>query len=387
MIKLSNAALNVIGQPMFNLLDKVEKLERAGKSIIHFELGEPDFDTPANITDACINSLNNGNTHYVNSKGLFKFREAIVKTTIKSRGFEPSIEQVLVTPGANAIVYLAISCIANPGDEVIIPDPGFPTYYSALSFCGVKPVTVPLHEINKFQLDPEDLEKKITNKTRMIIINSPSNPTGSIIPPDSLKKIAEICEKNNIFLLSDEIYGRMKFQKEDFFCPGSLDSCKHRTIILNGFSKAFAMTGWRLGVAIGPEPVIEKMSLALQTIVSCVPPFIQDAGIEAITGDQSAADNMMIEYKKRRDLLVDGLNKINGIRCILPEGALYAFPNIEGTGFSSEEFANYILEKAGVALLPGTNFGKMGEGFIRMCYVTKEQNILEGLSRISSALR
>ena len=373
---------------MFKMLDKVQKMERAGNRILHFELGEPNFDTPPNITEAACMALRNGETHYTSSMGLYSFREAIQQTTLISRGFKPDIEQILVTPGANAIIYLAVSCLVNPGEEVIVPDPGFPTYYSAIRYCGAVPVTVPLHESNRFRLNPDDLTRRISSKTRLIIINSPSNPTGGVMTPDEINEVARIAEKNDIYLLSDEIYARMLFPGSSrFHTPAALDQCRERTIIINGFSKAFAMTGWRLGVAIGPREVMEKMGLVVQTIVSCVPPFIQLAGIEAIKGDQTAIASMLNEYRQRRDVLVAGLNNIPGISCVEPEGALYAFPNISGTGMSSEEFADFALEKAGVALLPGNNFGSCGEGFVRLCYVNSLAHIEQAIGQLAQAIR
>ena len=385
---LSVAANNVEGQPMFKVLDKVQRLERSGREILHFELGEPNFDTPPNIIEAACNALRAGETHYASSMGLYSFREIVQETTEKSRGFKPEIDQILVTPGANAIIYLAVSCLVNPGEEVIVPDPGFPTYYSAIKYCGAVPVSVPLYESNHFRMNPEDLRKRITSKTRLIILNSPSNPTGAVMTPEEIDEVARIAEEHDIYLLSDEIYARMVFDGGNHFhTPARLDKCKERTIIINGFSKAFAMTGWRLGVAIGPKEVIEKMGLVVQTIVSCVPPFIQLAGIEAIKGDQSLIEKMMAEYQKRRDILVAGLNNIPGIKCIKPEGALYVFPNIAGTGMTSEEFADFALEKAGVALLPGNNFGEHGQGFVRLCYVNTLENIELAIKKLAQAIK
>lgn len=388
MKNLSIAANNVQGQPMFRLLDKVQKIERSGKTVLHFELGEPDFDTPNNIIQAACDSLKSGNTHYVNSMGLYGFREVIRETTKKTRGFEPDINQIMVTPGANSIIFMAISCLVNPGEEVIIPDPGFPTYFSAIKYCGAKIVNVPLYEKNNFRLNPDDLRSRITSKTRLIIINSPSNPTGAVMTSDEILDVAKIAQEHDIYLLSDEIYARMVFDgSSSFYSPAVLDKCQERTIIINGFSKAFAMTGWRLGVAIGPSNVIEKMSLILQTIVSCVPPFIQDAGIEAIIGDQNPINQMLNEYKKRRDLLVEGLNNIKGINCVKPDGAIYAFPNITKTGMTSEQFSDFALDKAGVAILPGNNFGAYGEGYVRLCYVNSPDKIQLAIEKLKLALK
>lgn len=385
MKSLSEAALNVEGQPMFKTLNRIEELERLGRKIIHFELGEPNFDTPKNITNSAIQALEDGDTHYVNSYGKYKLRCAVQDTTFKSRLFKPDLDQILITPGANAIIFLCLSCLVNKGEEVIIPDPGFPTYYSAAKFVGAKIVRVPLYESNSFRLNPKDLLKKITSKTRLIIINSPSNPTGSMMTSEELIEVAKIAEKYDIYLLSDEIYGRMVFSDSDkFFSPGIHDHCKERTIIANGFSKAFAMTGWRLGVAIGPKEVIEKMMLVVQTINSCVPGFIQAGGLEAISGDKSGLNLMMKAYKKNRDYLIKNLNLIQGISCLEPKGAIYAFPNISKTGMSSDDFANYLLERCNIAVLPGNNFGQYGEGYVRFSYTVPYTDIVEAIDRMKN---
>lgn len=382
MKSLSNISHKLLGQPMFKTLSKVLELERAGRNILHFELGDPDFDTPANITDAACKSLLNGETHYTNSMGLYDFRQAVCETTLKSRGYKPSLEQVLVSPGANSIIYLTILCTVNPGDEVIIPDPGFPTYISSVKACNAVPVKVPIREEDNFCINPDEIEKLITDKTRLLIINSPSNPTGAVTGKEDLMRIYDIAEKHDIFLLSDEVYARMIYGDVQFASPSFKDQCKSRTIILNGFSKAFAMTGWRLGVAIGPEELIKKMGLLVETIVSCVPPFIQRAGIEAITGDQAPIKAMCDEYKQRRDILVRGLNTVKGINCLSPDGAIYVFPNIKGTGLSSDAFCEYVLDKASIALLPGNNFGALGEGYVRMCYASGIEHIEEAIKRL-----
>ena len=372
---------------MFKVLAAVQQLERQGENVVHFEIGDPDFSTPKNIVNAACESLRKGETHYTSSIGLTDFREVICQTTENTRGFSPQISQVLVAPGANILIYYAIRCLVNSGDEVLVPDPGFPTYYSVLKFCGVAPVRVPLREENGFRMNPEDVRKCITDKTRLIIINSPQNPTGSVMTPAEIEEIYTIAEENDIYLYSDEIYARMMFDDAvPFYSPGKIDKGLKRTIIANGFSKAFAMTGWRLGVAIGPEDVIEKMGLLLQTTSSCVSPFVQRAGIEAIQGDQSEVREMMRVYRRRRDLLVNGLNSLPGVNCLKPDGAFYVFPNIKKTGHTSESFAHLMLEKAKVALLPGTNFGEYGQGYVRLCYATSEDRIIEGIRRMKNVL-
>lgn len=386
--RLATATDNLIGQPMFKVLAKVQEQERSGRDMVHFEIGDPDFGTPTNIIEAACSALRNGDTHYTSSMGLHDFRETVRQTTARTRGFTPDLDQVLVTPSANIIIYYAIRCLVEPGEEIIVPDPGFPSYYAAIRFCGATAVPVPLREENEFRMHPDDVRRAITPKTRLIILNSPHNPTGSVMTPEEIDAIAAIAEEHELFLYSDEVYARMIFDDATpFHSPSKRDRCRERTIVANGFSKAFAMTGWRLGVAIGPSDVIEKMGLLLQTTSSCVAPFIQRAGIEAIIGDQTQVNAMMTEYRLRRDLLVDGLNKIPGISCLKPGGAIYVFPSIAGTGLTSDQFADLMLEQAGVAVLPGNNFGAAGEGFVRLCYAVSRERIAEGLKRIEQTLQ
>ena len=386
MKKLSELSKRIDGQPMFKLLDKVKKLEHEGRDIIHFEIGDPDFETPENIANAGINAIKNGFTHYTSSYGLTEFRQKICETTEKSRGFKPNLNQVLVTPGANIAIFYAISCIVDPGEEVIVPDPGFPTYYSIIKMCNVVPVRVPLLESNKFRMNPKDIENSITEKTRMIVINSPQNPTGSVMTEEEIKMTYDIAKKYDLFVYSDEIYARMIYKDSVFSSPSIFDKCLERTIISNGFSKAFAMTGWRLGAVIGPPSVIEKMRLLLETTSSCVPPFIQKAGIEAIEGEQTSQKNMYVEYEKRRDLIINGINSIPELTCVAPGGAFYVFVNIKKTGMTSETFCEYMLEDSGVAMLPGTSFGQFGEGFIRICYAVGQNEIKDALERIKKSI-
>ena len=386
MKKLSELSKRIDGQPMFKLLDKVKKLEHEGRDIIHFEIGDPDFETPENIVDAGIDAIKNGFTHYTSSFGLKEFRQKICETTERSRGFKPNLNQELVTPGANIAIFYAISCIVDPGEEVIVPDPGFPTYYSIIKMCNVVPVRVPLLESNKFRMNPKDIENSITEKTRMIVINSPQNPTGSVMTEEEIKMTYDIAKKYDLFVYSDEIYARMIYKDSVFSSPSIFDKCLERTIISNGFSKAFAMTGWRLGAVIGPPNVIEKMRLLLETTSSCVPPFIQKAGIEAIEGEQTSQKNMYVEYEKRRDLIVNGINSIPELTCVAPGGAFYVFVNIKKTGMTSETFCEYVLEDSGVAMLPGTSFGQFGEGFIRICYAVGQNEIKDALERIKKSI-
>jgi aspartate/methionine/tyrosine aminotransferase len=385
-MRLSKLGEAMQGQPMFKILERAQELERQGRKIYHFELGEPDFDTPANIVNSAVKALTDGKTHYAPSSGLYDLRVAAAQTTEKSRGFLPSLDQILVTPGANSIIYLAIKCLVDPGDEVIVPDPGFPTYLSAIAACDATAVAVQLKPENQFAITPEDIEKVITPNTRLLILNSPSNPTGGVVSKQNLLKIALLCEKYGIFLLSDEIYGRLVFSGADFYSPGSYDKCLERTIIINGFSKAFAMTGWRLGIAIGPKKVIEKMGLLVSTIVSCVPEFIQWAGVEAINGDQRQPKFFKEQFEKRARYLVEGLNRLSGVTCEMPKGAIYAFANITGTGMTSAEFADFCLENASVAVTPGHFFGLHGEGFVRLSVVNSLPVIEEALTALKKVL-
>jgi aspartate aminotransferase len=382
----ANAAL-IQGQPMFKVIDKVKRLEAQGCDIVHLEIGDPDFTTPRHIIDAAQQSLDRGETHYGSSWGLTDFIETMRQATLKSRGFLPDVDQVLVTPGANISIFYAIFCMVNPGHEVLVPNPGFPTYLSSISMCGAQAVPYPLHESNGFRMRAADIEPLITPRTRLLIINSPQNPTGAITEPEHLKEIYELAEKYDLYIYSDEIYSRMVYEEGRFFSIASLDEARERVILSNGFSKAFAMTGWRLGSVIAPRIIAERMMMLLQTTSSCVSAFVQRAGIAAIEGDQSSVNEMMMVYRRRRHLLVQGLNSIPGIQCHLPGGAFYAFPNISSFGLSSEEFADVMLEKANVALLPGSNFGSQGEGFVRLVYASSEANIQTALERMAHACR
>jgi len=390
MKKFSDAAEKLRGQEMFQILAKAQELERTGKKILHFELGDPDFSTPSNIVEATFNSLRKGETHYSSSQGLFELR-TVVANAMESgvRGFRPDLNQILVTPGANIQLFYAIACTTNPGEEVIVPEPGFASYYSIMEFLGVIPVKVPILEKNGFRLNAQDVEKAITDKTRMIIINSPSNPTGSVMKEEEIREIYKVAEKKDIWLLSDEVYRRITYYDDNtgFFSPSVIDKCKERTIIVNGFSKSYAMTGWRLGVVIAPEELVKKMNLLLETTSSCVSPFIQRAGIEALSGDQEAVNKMVKEYKHRRDIIVEGLNSLPGISCLKPSGAFYVFPNINKTGMTSKEFADFMLVEAGVAVAPGSIFGEHGEGYVRMAYANSIENINEAIIKMNDALK
>jgi aspartate aminotransferase len=388
MNKLSFIANALQGQKMFQVLARAKKLEQQGIDIIHLEIGDPDFSSPPNVVESACTALRDGHTHYAISAGLEEFREAAAKMTESSRGFLPDINQILVTPGGNLQIDLEIACTVNPGEEVIITDPCFVSYKSIIELCGAIAITVPLSEVNEFRLDPDDLREVITDKTRMIIINSPHNHTGSLMSEEEVKEIYQIVEDENLYLMSDEVYGRMVYpdSEKKFFSPSVYDQCKKRTFIIHSFSKSYAMTGWRIGAITGPKNVVEKMALLLETITSCVSPFIQIAAIEAMTGSQEYVTDMIQSYRRRRDIIVDGLNEIRGITCLKPGGAFYVFPNITGTGLTSEEFSTFILDKVGVATCPGNYFGSAGEGYVRFCYANSEENIIEAIKRIKGLL-
>jgi aspartate aminotransferase len=388
MKKLSSAAHRLKGQAMFQILAHVRELEKQGQDILHFELGDPDFETPEHIVEAAYAALKKGETHYAPSAGLADLKQISADVTLRSRGFKPDPNQLLVCAGANVMIYYAIACSVEAGEEILVPDPGFVSYFSIIDFLGIKPVRIPLQEKNLFRLDPDDIEKAITPKTRMIIINSPSNPTGAMMTPDEIKRVYQIAEKHDVYLLSDEIYARMVYDDSNtkFSSPSAFDHCRERTIVVNGFSKSYAMTGWRLGVMTGPAGLVEKMGLLLETTSSCVSPFVQRAGIEALTGSQKKIKDMVLEYRRRRDLMVRGLNELPGVSCVKPEGAFYVFPNIRQTGLSSDEFTDFVLREAGVAVTPGNVFGRNGEGYVRLCYVNSMPNIEKALMRMKSAL-
>lgn len=362
---LSNMANRLIGQPMFSLMVKARKLEKAGKKIHHFEIGDLNFGTPQEAIVAAKKALDDGHTHYTDSMGIWDLRQTIVERVKRDYGFEPEIDQVLISP-ANGIIDLVIRCVANPGDEIIMPDPGFPSYLAAAHYAGMGSVGVPLKETNRFNMNPLDIENKITDKTKLIIINSPNNPTGSVMTEDDVKAIADISRERQIFLLSDEAYSELVYSGAHH-SPSVYDACRERVVILGSMSKNYGMAGWRIGYAIGPKVLISKMGLMLQTMISCLPGFTQ-IGAQAVL---KSCDELLIKrkeiLKKRRNVLVELLNSLPGITCDLPKGAIYVFPNIQGTGMNSQEFSDRMLN-AGVCVLPGKCFGEYGEGYVRMCF-------------------
>lgn len=382
----SEASKVLEGQRMFQILTQARQMELAGRDVVHFEIGDPNFDTPSNIVERCVQALRSGETHYTNSSGTIAFKSAAAEITKKSRGFAPSHDQILVTQGGNVQIYYALACAVNPGEEVVTIDPCFVSYRSIMKFLGIVPVGVPLYEENQFRLDPRDLEKAITPRTKMILINSPHNPTGSVLGEITMKAIYEIAEKYDLYLVSDEVYGRMVYEDVDtkFASPSIYDECRERTIIIHSLSKSYAMTGWRIGAMTGPPDLVARMALLLETTTSCVSPFIQAAAIEAMTSSQAAIAEMMRAYRARRDLMVGMLNEVKGVSCLYPKGAFYAFANIKNSGMSDIEFADHILREAGVAACPGSFFGKHGEGYVRFCFANSQENIRKGISKLQA---
>jgi len=371
----------------FEVLAKAKALEKQGKDVVHLEIGEPDFDTPKNIKEAAVKALNAGYTHYGPSAGVPELREAIAQYISKTRKIKADSDEVVVTPGAKPIMFFAILAWVNPGEEVLYPNPGFPIYESVVNFVGAKPVPIPLKEENDFRLDPEYVKEKITKKTKMIILNSPENPTGGVLTKEDLKVIADcIAKRDDVIVLSDEVYSRIIYEGEHESI-GSLPGMKEKTIILDGFSKTYAMTGWRLGYGAMRKDLAQKVAQLMTNSNSCTCTFTQMAGIEALKGPQNEVEKMVAEFKKRREVIVSGLNKIEGITCKKPRGAFYVFPNISGTGMDCRKLGDYLLNEAGVAVLSGTSFGKYGEGHLRISFANSIENIKKALERISKALK
>lgn len=369
----------------FVVLKRARELERIGKHIIHLEIGEPDFPTPKSICEAGIKAIGDGFTKYEPAQGILPLREAIAEDIQRTRGVSVHPDQVVITPGAKPIMFFAILATVNPGDEVIYPNPGFPVYESVIDFVGAKPVPVPLLEENNFRLDIDDLKKVLSPKTRMIILNSPQNPTGGMLEKEDLEGIAKLTEPYNVIILTDEIYKDIIYDGE-FHSIYSIPGIGERTIILDGFSKSFSMTGWRLGYGVMPKDLASQMALLMINSNSCTASFTQKAGITALKESHSEIDYMVAEFKQRRDVIVEGLNRIPGFSCKMPRGAFYVFPNIRKTGKTAKELEQLLLESAGVATLAGSGFGKYGEGHLRFSYANSLENITEALKRIEHTM-
>jgi aspartate/methionine/tyrosine aminotransferase len=376
---------NLGTETAFEILAKAKALERQGRDIVHLGIGEPDFDTPEHIRQAAKDALDRSFTHYGPSAGLPEARAAIARHQSLRQGYQIEPDRIVVTPGGKPIMFFTILALVDEGDEVLYPNPGFPIYESMIRFVGGVPVPMRLSEENGFSVDVDEIRKKVSKRTKLMIINSPSNPCGSVIHDDDLRKIAEIAVEHDIVVMSDEIY-------KDFYFEGSHTSIsrfpgmKDRTVILDGFSKSYAMTGWRLGYGVLPTWMVEGVTKLMTNSVSCTASFSQIAAITALESSQQSVVDMVGEFKLRRELIVQGLNSIRGISCITPKGAFYVFPNIRGTGMKSKEFAEKILTDAGVATVHGTSFGEYGEGYARLSFANSQANIKKALERIDQYL-
>ena len=365
----------------FEVLVKARALEAQGKSVIHLEIGEPDFPTPRNVVEAGKKALDEGWTKYGATQGLPELRQAIARHVSRTRGIQAGPENVCVTPGGKPIMYFAIIALLAEGDEAIYPDPGFPIYESMIRFQGATPVPIPLKESRGFSLDLDEFRARLTDRTKMVILNSPHNPTGGIIPADDIRELAKILRDRDVMVLSDEIYGRIIYDGTPTSIA-SMDGMLEKSIILDGFSKTYSMTGWRLGYGVMPVWLADAVVKLMVNSNSCTASFTQRAGIEALQGPQDAVDAMVAEFHRRRDAIVKALNTIPGFRCPVPAGAFYVFPNVEGTGMDSKELADYLLYEGGVACLDGKCFGAEGDGYLRFSYANSLENILEAVERI-----
>lgn len=385
-MKLSKKVYKLYPEGAFEVLAETQKLERQRKKIIHFEIGQPDFPTPKRISNIAVKAIQEGKTRYTPSLGIFSLRKIIADSVSKFTGISTSYKEVAVTPGCKTALFVAIASIVDKGDEVICPDPGFPAYKILIEFFGGKPIRMPLLEEKSFSFDMDIFRKKMSKKTKAIILNYPGNPTGTIIPKRDLEEIASLAKRYKCWVITDEIYNKILYTKEPYVSIYSLHAMKKQTIIVDGFSKTYSMTGWRLGYLVAPEEIMDRFDYFLTHLVACTATFTQEAGVEALSGKQNDVHKMVKEFKKRRDFIVEKLNQIRGVTCVLPQGAFYAFPNIKSYKKTSMEIANYLLNDSGVALLSGTYFGKYGEGYLRISYATDMETLASGLKKIKKSL-
>jgi len=381
-LRLANRMSRLGTETAFEVLNRARALEKQGRDIVHLEIGEPDFDTPSNVIEAGVDALHHGWTHYGPAAGNPDLRQTIADYVSRTRGVPVSNDEVVVVPGGKPIIFFSMLALVDEGDEVIYPNPGFPIYESMINYVGGRAVPVPLHEDRDFSLDVNELASLISDRTKLIILNSPHNPTGGVLTRKDVRDIANAVGDRNIMVLSDEIYSRLIFEGEDVSIM-SVPGFKDRTILLDGFSKTYAMTGWRMGYGVMRADLAAQFSRLNTNSISCTASFTQIAGIEALRGDQSSVDKMNAEFKHRRDVFVAGLNKIKGFSCRMPKGAFYAFPNITKTGWPSKKLADALLEEAGVACLSGTAFGAYGEGYLRFSVANSLENLNSALERIN----
>jgi aspartate aminotransferase len=381
-MKVALAAQRLGSESAFEVLVRARALEAQGRNVVHLEIGEPDFPTPAHVAEAGTRAILEGHTHYGPSVGLPDLRRAIAEQVERVQGLSVSPDQVVVTPGGKPIMFFSIMALVDPGDEVIYPDPGFPIYRSMIDYVGGKAIPLPLREARDFRFDVDELRRLVTARTRLIILNSPSNPTGSVLERSDLEAIADLVRGRDIAVLSDEIYSRILYEGKHESIA-ALPGMQDQTVILDGFSKTYAMTGWRLGYGVFPLEVVPIIDRLVVNSVSCTPPFAQIAGVAALTGPQDDVDHMVAEFTWRRELVISGLNAIPRITCRSPRGAFYAFPNITETGLTSKEFADRLLQEAGVATLSGASFGASGEGYVRLSYANSMENLETALARMA----
>jgi len=382
-LRLASRMSRLGTETAFEVLNRARQLEKQGKEIIHLEIGEPDFDTPANVIEAGVEALHKGWTHYGPAAGLPDLRQTIADYVSRTRHVPVSSEEVVVVPGGKPIIFFTILVLIDAGDEVIYPNPGFPIYESMIKYSLGKAIPIPLREERDFSVDVKELASLITDRTKLIILNSPHNPTGGVLTRKDILEMAEAIGDRNVLILSDEIYSRLIYEGEHFSMM-SVPGFKERTILLDGFSKTYAMTGWRLGYGVMRPDLAVHISRLVINSNSCTASFTQVAGIEALRGDQSSVEKMSAEFKRRRDAFVVGLNRIKGFSCRMPKGAFYAFPNITKTGWSSRKLADALLEQAGVACLSGTAFGEYGEGYLRFSVANSLENLNKALARIEA---
>jgi aspartate/methionine/tyrosine aminotransferase len=385
MSQLASGVARLGTETAFSVLARAREMERAGRDVIHLEIGEPDFDTPAHITDAAVAALRAGETHYCPAAGIGELREVVAAELSRTRGVAIGPERVLVANGAKPFLFFTILATCEPGDEVVYPDPGFPIYESAIRWVGATPVPLPLREELGFSFDVDDLAARLSDRTRLVILNSPQNPTGGVTPATDLAAAAALILQTPAWVLSDEVYARLIYG-DAFASIASVPDMLERTVLLDGFSKTYAMTGWRCGYAAVPELLVEPLTRFFVNSTSCVPPFVQYAGVAALTGPQDAVDAMVAEFAERRELVVAGLNALPGVSCLSPRGAFYVFPNVSDVPIGAEALADRLLEEAGVAVLAGTAFGAEGADHLRLSYANSQANLGRALERMGEFL-
>jgi aspartate aminotransferase len=382
---LAPAALRLGTEGAFAVLARAGEIERSGRDVVHLEIGEPDFPTPAHVADAAFAAIRAGETGYCPAPGIPELREAAAAEIARTRGVPVAPGRVVVANGAKPFLLFTVLATCEPGDEVLYPDPGFPIYESAIRFAGATPVPLTLRERDDFAFSPDELQARMSPRTKLVILNSPHNPTGGVLAPETLAAAADVLRDSAAWVLSDEVYGRLLYEGS-FASIASEPGMLERTVVLDSFSKTYAMTGWRCGYAAVPEPLAEPLTRFVVNTTSCVPPFVQRAGVAALTGPQDDVAAMLAEFRARRDLVVSGLAALPGVSCRVPHGAFYAFPNVAALPLGADALAERLLEEAGVALLSGTAFGRAGEGHMRLSYATSRERLQEGLERMGAFL-